>query len=723
MDLDVTHEILKKVWGYDTFRPLQPEAIRCVLERRDSVVVLPTGGGKSLCYQVPALAMDGMALIVSPLISLMKDQVDTLRANGVGAASIHSMLTPEEKREVAEGIKSGAVKLLYVSPERLVMPEFIEYLKRFSISFVAIDEAHCISHWGHDFRPEYRTLRTLKTHFPGIAIHAFTATATEQVRADIAEQLGLAEPEIIVGSFDRPNLVLRAERRTDEFAQLRGVIDRHRNESGIVYCISRKKVDEIAARLQEIGVKALPYHAGMEDDARHRNQDAFIRENVDVIVATVAFGMGIDKSNVRYVAHLGMPKSLEHYQQECGRAGRDGLEAECCLFHSGADFMLWKQLLSGESEEGNRIALQKLNDMQRYSGSATCRHRQVVEYFGQRYEKPNCGACDLCLGEADVLSEALEVAQKIISGVLRLNESMGAAYTAQVLHGANDKRIRERGDDQLSTFGILSTYALNQVRDWIEQLVGQDYLEKSEDYGVLRATSAGRNVLKGVETPRLLKSAEAAPKKKSTGAKESWEGVDADLFERLRALRKSLADERSVPAFVIFGDASLRDMARKRPTNLDGFLLVHGVGRKKCEELGDIFVAEIRAYCNDRDVVTDVAAVTPPKQEEQPKTKKAGGAAEAAFRLFDQGRSVADVAEELNRAESTTYQYLEEYVRARSLSDPHPWMDSELFARVREAVDAVGDSALKPIYLQLNEEVPYNQIRIALTCLRNGENA
>ncbi len=728
--MDATHEILKRVWGYDSFRPLQPEAIACVLERRDSVVVLPTGGGKSVCFQLPALAMDGMAIIVSPLISLMKDQVDALRANGVGAASIHSMLTTQERREAAEGMTSGAIKLLYVSPERLAMADFIDYLKRFTISFVAIDEAHCISHWGHDFRPEYRALRGLKSHFPGIAVHAFTATATEPVRADIAEQLGLATPEIIVGDFDRPNLVFRVEKRADEFEQLRSVIDRHRGDSGIVYCISRKKVDDITAQLQGLGLKAAAYHAGMVDDARRHNQDAFIREDVDIIVATVAFGMGIDKSNVRYVVHLGMPKSLEHYQQECGRAGRDGLEAECCLFYTMSDFMVWKRMLGDENEEGGRVALKKLNDMLNFSNAATCRHRALIQYFGQTYARANCGACDRCLDEAEPMPGALELAQKILSCVARLGQMAGPSYTALVLAGSREQRVLDKGHDKLSTWGLLAAHPQDQIRDWIEQLAGQDHLVKTGEYDVLQVTPSGRAVLQGQETPRLLQAADTgksgsgkSARKKSAGEKESWEGVDRALFDRLRALRKSMADERSVPAFVIFSDASLRDMARKRPATLGGFLLVHGVGRKKCEEMGEVFVEEIRQYCKATGLSPDVTPPPAPRPAAVPHAKTTNATARQAFQLFEMGRSVAEVAEGLGRAESTMYQYLEDYVRDRSLTDPHPWVDSELFARVRDAIAAVGDGALKPIFLRLNEEVPYSQIRIAIACLRNEESA
>jgi ATP-dependent DNA helicase RecQ len=598
-----------------------------------------------------------------------------------------------------------------------VTGDFIDYLKRSKISFVAIDEAHCISHWGHDFRPEYRQLRELKRHFPGISVHAYTATATRPVRDDIAVQLQLDRPEVIVGSFDRPNLVFRVERRGDEFAQIREVVERHPGESGIVYCISRKKVDAIAAGLKDAGFKALPYHAGMEDDARRRNQEAFIREDVDIIVATVAFGMGIDKSNVRYVAHLGMPKSLEHYQQECGRAGRDGLEAECRLFHSGADFMLWKRMLEGEDgDEGHATALGKLNDMQAFATSAGCRRRAVLEYFGETYDKPNCGACDVCLGEADVVPNALEIAQKILSCVMRLGFAAGPAYTSKVLRGAREQKILDRGHDKLSTWGLLSEFAENEIRNWVEQLVGQRHLVKVGDYGVLQVTDEGRAVLRGDDTPRLLQpGASGGPKRaKIDGA--SWEGVDRGLFEELRTLRKSIADEQGVPAFVVFGDAALRDMARRRPATLDGFLLVSGVGRKKCDDLGETFVGAIRRYCESKGLDTDI---TPADTGSPPVKKTVTANARAAFPLFEMGYSIAEVAKQLGRAESTTFTYLEQYVEERGITAPNPWVDSELFTRVRGAVKAVGPGALKPIFLHLNEQVPYNQLRVAVACMRN----
>ncbi len=402
--------ILRKYWGYDAFRPLQGAAMNAVVAGRDSVVVLPTGGGKSLCFQAPALHLPGLALVVSPLISLMKDQVDTLVDCGVPAACVNSSLTPAERRGVADQIRSGSLKLLYLSPERLMTEQTLGFLQNVQLSFIAIDEAHCISDWGHDFRPEYRALAQLKEIFPGIALHAYTATATERVRTDISAQLGLDRPEILVGSFDRPNLVYRVARRANRLQQIREVIDRHRDESGIIYCIRRADVESLSAELVAQGHQALPYHAGMADEDRRHNQDAFINDRAKIIVATVAFGMGIDKSDVRFVIHAAAPKSLENYQQESGRAGRDGLEAECCLFYSGADFQTWRSLQSELPPAALDAAEQLLAGIERFCIGVGCRHRSIVDYFGQEPPAAACGACDVCLGELDYVADALVIA-------------------------------------------------------------------------------------------------------------------------------------------------------------------------------------------------------------------------------------------------------------------------------------------------------------------------
>ena len=594
----VIKDILKKYWGYGDFLPLQEEAMKCVLSGRDSIVVLPTGGGKSLCFQAPALAMDGLAIVVSPLISLMKDQVDALAECGVPAVRIDSTLTGREKSEIFSRIRQKAVRIVYLSPERIMTDAFTEFLRDTTLSFIAIDEAHCISHWGHDFRPEYRQLGRLKEYFPDVALHAYTATATDPVRRDIARQLRLKKPEILVGSFDRPNLIYRARRRTARLKQVCKVLAYHPGESGIIYCIRRRDVDELCAALRDRGYRAVPYHAGMTDRDRKRNQDDFIEEKVEIIVATIAFGMGIDKSNVRYVIHTGMPKSLEHYQQESGRAGRDGLEAECLLFYSGGDYAIWKSLMGDLEPEVQAASREKLNRIYGYCTGITCRHKSLLEYFGQRPEQENCGACDACLDELNLMEDSPVIAQKILSCVVRLRERFGGDYTAQVLTGSRDKRVLENSHDQLSTYALLADFSRQMVRGWIEQLVGQGYIRKAEEYGVLKIPPAGWQVMRGEETPRLLRP----PEKKARAAvsraiKDSWDGVDRGLFDALRILRREIAAKKHLPAYLVFGDAALRDMARRRPSTRVGFLQVTGVGEKKSRKYGEDFLELIKDYC------------------------------------------------------------------------------------------------------------------------------
>jgi ATP-dependent DNA helicase RecQ len=604
--VDELREILERVWGYDSFRPLQAEAMRSVVEGRDSVVVMPTGGGKSLCFQAPALAMPGTGVVVSPLIALMKDQVDGLVDAGVEAAYVNSTLTPEERRQTAADVRQGRIKLLYMSPERLVTEPTLRFLEQIKPSFFAIDEAHCISQWGHDFRPEYRMLQILKERFPETAVHAYTATATERVRGDIVRNLNLRNPEILVGSFDRPNLVFRVERRRDLAKQIRTVIDRHRDESGVIYCIRRVDVEEICASLCADGLKAVPYHAGLPDERRRKSQDDFVNDRARIVVATVAFGMGIDKSDVRFVIHAAAPKSLEGYQQESGRAGRDGLEAECCLFYSGADFQTWRTLQQELTGEAARSATELLKAMENYCLGVGCRHRALVEYFGQPFPNEDCRACDVCLGDVELIDDALVTSQKILSCVVRLNENYGGDYTAQVLAGSREQRIVANGHDRLSTWGLLKDHDRRRVRDWIEQLVGQGFLTKSGEYDILRVTPDGRDVLRGAITPKLLKPASTAkPRREAKAARESWQGVDRGLFEELRQLRRRLAEERGLPPFVVFSDATLRDLARRRPSTFDGLLEVHGIGDKKRAEYGGDFLSAVEQYCRDHGVATD----------------------------------------------------------------------------------------------------------------------
>jgi ATP-dependent DNA helicase RecQ len=590
-------EVISRHWGYDSFRPLQQEAMTASLEGRDSLVVMPTGGGKSLCYQVPALLKDHPTIVVSPLISLMKDQVDGLIACGVTAAQINSSQASYEHRETERELLQGRLKLLFVSPERLAMPSFREMLRRAGAKTFAIDEAHCISHWGHDFRPEYRQLKNLRNEFPDASIHAYTATATAQVRRDIAEQLSLRDPLKLVGDFDRPNLTYRILPRRDEWKQIVEVVDRHKNEAGIVYCTRRRDVDELTAKLRKSGYDAVGYHAGMSQEERRTAQDAFASEKTDLVVATVAFGMGIDRSNVRFILHTAMPKSIEHYQQETGRAGRDGLEAECVLLYSGADVIFWKNMVERGNDDGApdpeyvATAIKHLVDIDRYSSGTACRHRALVEYFGQHYTLESCTACDICLGETEDVPDALTVAQKILSCVYRVGQSWGIGHVISVLRGEKTDKIRERSHDSLSTYALLKGCSRNEVRDWIWQLVGQGYLEQSNgEYPILRLTPSARNVLRGEAEVRLRQPIAASKKKERSRRSmipiESWEGVDRSLFDALRTWRRAEADERNVPPYVIFSDRTLREVARVRPSTLVELRDVYGIGDSKLEAFG-----------------------------------------------------------------------------------------------------------------------------------------
>ena len=723
--IDDIRALVSQQWGYDSFRPLQQEAIENVLASRDSVVVLPTGGGKSLCFQAPACALEGLAVVVSPLISLMKDQVDALRTNGVAAAYYNSSLTPAERNSVIEAIRSDALKLLYLAPEGLLTENMMSLLCGVPLSLIAIDEAHCISSWGHDFRPEYRGLKTLKRRFLGVPVHAYTATATERVRQDIATQLALDEPSVLVGSFDRPNLKYRIERKAGGIDQILSVVQQHQGESGIVYCISRKEVDRTAAALDALGHTALPYHAGLSDIDRQNNQEAFLEERVDIIVATVAFGMGIDKSNVRFVVHAGMPKSLEAYQQESGRAGRDGLEADCCLFYGGGDLMTWKRIMDS-SGEASEAAVSALDAIDRFCKSTQCRHKSLVEHFGQAFDTTDCQACDICLGDLDLVDDALIVGQKILSCVIRLEQTYGADYTAQVLVGSQEKRILEKRHDKLSTYGLLEEHPKGVIRDWIEQLIGQDCAVKYGEYHQLQVTELGWQVLRGEHTPKLLKPASVSThsRKRRTTDPASWEGVDRQLFESLRELRREFATEQGVPAYIVFGDATLRDLARRRPSTTESLLQVNGVGQKKCDDYGQQFLEHIADYCHESDAEQDCDAQPAPQPTTSSSDSSGSGlsaSAVSAFPHFKAGTSIAETAQKMARAESTIRGYLGQFIKHEQITDPSPWVDFATVEQIHTALADVGGERLKPIFEHLGGEVSYDQIRIVASCLANAE--
>jgi ATP-dependent DNA helicase RecQ len=633
--------ILRRVWGYETFRPLQRAAVDAALAGRDALVVLPTGGGKSLCYQLPAAAGAGLALVVSPLIALMDDQVAAARQTGLTAASLHSNLAPGERARALGDAIAGDLQLLYASPERLVLGDLMAALAP-RLGLIAVDEAHCVSHWGHDFRPEYRQLAPLFATAPRVPRMALTATATPAVQRDVIEQLALRDPLVLVGHPDRPNLVYRAFPRHDTDVQLLAAVRRHAGEGGIVYAQTRREVERIATRLRGAGVRAAPYHAGLGAAERAAAQTAFLNEDLNVVVATIAFGMGIDRSNVRFVVHANAPRSVEHYQQESGRAGRDGLPADCTLLYSAADLQAHRRLaeMDGPLPEERKNALaRQLAQIARFAVAPVCRHRLLSEHFGRPYPPPpddadapppaaapvpgdtdNCRACDVCLGETVALAdgEALVAAQKILSAVMRTGNTFGAAHVTAVLRGGDGERIRDLRHHELSVHGLLRDESDATVRAWIDQLIAQNALEMVERisgarrFPIVQVTEQGHAVLRGQEAPRLTRfwrgaqGKEPAPKGKqgtrgtktkrasaTAHAGQEWTGVDTALFERLRALRREIAQRENVPPYVVFSDATLREMARLKPGDEEEMLAVKGVGETKLARYGTQFLAEI----------------------------------------------------------------------------------------------------------------------------------
>ena len=589
-------EVLAKWWGFDQLRPLQLEAIQSALDGRDSLVVMPTGGGKSLCYQLPPLVGESTDVVISPLVALMKDQVDALEAIGYPAAAIHSGVSQEERQQIRDRLAAGELRLLFTAPERLVNTGLLDLLAQVGVKRFSIDEAHCISQWGHDFRPEYRQLALLRDRFPAASLHAFTATATPRVREDIASQLRLRSPDVLVGTFDRPNLCYRVVPRTERIQQTLEILGRHAGEASIVYCISRKETERLAARLAAEGLLARPYHAGLDQKERHKTQEAFARETIDVVVATVAFGMGIDRSNVRLVLHTSLPKSLEAYQQETGRAGRDGLAAECVLLYSSADVFSWEALVRKSAEESDLdvdeierlIAGQTehLHAIRRYAQATRCRHAALSEYFGQAYGTEPCGACDVCLGETESLPDATVTAQKIISCVARVGERFGVRHVCEVLRGAKTEGIQRHGHDRLSTFGLLAALDQRAAENLTHQLLDQGLLGRSGgDRPVVMLNERSWEVLRGTRTV-VLSEPRSGKAKAAKADVDDWKGVDRDLFERLRKWRRQVAEGRGKPAWTIFDDKSLRAIAREKPTSPAALLRVKGIGEKRLADFG-----------------------------------------------------------------------------------------------------------------------------------------
>ena len=709
--------LLKRYFGYDEFRPLQEDAIAAVMDGRDAVVLMPTGGGKSLCYQIPALALPGVTLVVSPLIALMKDQVDALKRNGVPADFLNSTQPREEQVRVQKAAFHGETKLLYVAPERIVQPGFQQFLNTIDISLIAVDEAHCISEWGHEFRPDYRNMQVLRRLSEETPFIALTATATEQVREDIEAQLELRDPARFVASFDRPNLRYSVLPNNERYDFLVGWLRDNPDSSVIVYRSSRSGTESMVADLYEDGISALPYHAGLNDDVRARNQERFVRDEARVIVATVAFGMGIDKPDVRMVMHYETPRSIERYYQESGRAGRDGLEAECILFYGHRERERERYLIDRIADETQRmVAERQLNAVVSYCQQTSCRRAILLRHFGESPKQTNCANCDNCLSDT---FDATIISQKILSAVIRTGERFGSTYIAQVLRGSSIKRVEELGHNNLSVFGIVDDYSVPALRELTTMLVSRGLLDLGGEYPTLSVTPMGREFLKSREEIRL-------PTLNSHSGRSSRQTVDLEydqvLFDKLRTIRTRLSAELGVPPYVIFGDAPLREMAHYFPHSEDSFLKISGVGHKKMQDFGPEFMEVIRIHAADNGLKEVPIARTRPASNRR-KRASSGDTLSQTRELAVQGHSLTSIAEARGLSPVTIEGHLAELIETGALSDASAYLpDKGKLEEIRSAFEALGDAPLKPVKEHLGDGFEYGELRLARAFLRHEQN-
>ena len=736
-DTDIL-SVLKSRFGFDGFLPLQEEIVSNVIAGNDSLVLMPTGAGKSLCYQLPALCRDGYTMVVSPLIALMKDQVDSLQANGIPAAFVNSTLSPEENEQVLSRTATGDIKILYVAPERIATSRFRNFLNTAPPSLIAIDEAHCISEWGHDFRPDYRNLKNLRQSLSGIPVIALTATATEEVRRDIADQLRLENSKWFVSSFNRPNLAYSVKPKQRAFESLLQLINRYKNESAIIYCFSRKETENVAYDLSERGISAAPYHAGLDNVLRRSTQDRFIKDEVDVIVATIAFGMGIDKPDVRLVVHYNLSKSLEGYYQETGRAGRDGLPSECVLFYSYGDRVKQDFFINQiEDAEERQHASDKLSAMVDYSELRTCRRKYMLRYFGDDTnvnisannpdgvnDDKGCGGCDVCLAVKEDF-DATEITQKILSAVIRTGERFGVKHVVDVLRGSRAKRIRDLEHDQLSVHGIASDIPDQELREMFGLLQEAGLIAVAAgEYRTLYVSQEGRSFLNTRESLTLSRMPQLEEDRSNVVMDERSSvknlDYDRDLFDVLRALRKEISEERNVPSYVIFGDVALREMAYYMPNSLDTFGSITGVGTTKLDQFGERFTTLIAEYCEQNDLFPRVISGLPPRKRKRSSKKiskdgrpSISRSLNETRRLFDEGFSVDEIASERGFAAKTIVTHLEKIGRADpkfNLEQLLPAADR--FTAIETALSSNDSGYLAPVKEELGDDFTYEEIRM-----------
>jgi ATP-dependent DNA helicase RecQ len=715
-------QALQKYFGYTSFRHTQEAIVDHVLHKKDVLTLMPTGGGKSLCYQLPAVILEGLTIVISPLIALMKDQVDSLNVNGIPAAFFNSSQTPDEQTQLSQKLRNNQIKLLYLAPERLFGNEsrLMAFLKTLPVSLIAIDEAHCISHWGHDFRPEYLALASLKIEFPGVPVIALTATADKLTQKDILEKLNLQDPAIFVSSFNRANITYRVSPKRNSFSQLLAFLDDKKQDSGIIYCLSRKSTESLAENLRDEGFAAEAYHAGLSNAVKAKTQEDFLRDEVKIIVATIAFGMGINKSNVRYVAHMDMPKNIEGYYQETGRAGRDGLPSEAILFYSPGDAIKLKQFATIEDNPAqSRIMLKKLDDMERYCQLHACRRQFLLKYFDEDFPY-HCASCDFCLTEFTTFDGTV-IAQKALSAVARLHERFGTGFIIDFLRGANSVKISEE-QRQLKTYGAGADISKVDWQRYLKDLVTQGYLEVTTDmYPILKLTPKSALVLKGLVKVELVAS-QTTDEPQAAKANLNFE---SKLLDDLKKVRLDLARLENLAPYIILSDATLVEIATYLPQNLEDLRLIPGFGDIKLARYGRDFLRAVKSYCELNGISSRMAqksAATKSKNKGERKGKpfKGNDSAFETFTLFRAGKSIAEIAAERDLAATTIEGHLSFYVfnGKLPLSD---FVTDEKKKIVMDAVESYGAEKLSPLKEVLGEGYSYGEIRAVVAWMKKEE--
>jgi ATP-dependent DNA helicase RecQ len=699
----IDKELLRRYFGYSEFRQLQQDIILDVLKGNDVLVLMPTGGGKSLCYQYPSLLFKGLTIVVSPLISLMKNQVDSLRSNGIPAEYLNSSLNQEEIKKIRSALMQNRIKLLYIAPERLAIPAFLSFLKGLDISLFAIDEAHCISEWGHDFRPEYRQLKLIGTSFPDVPIIALTATATMKVREDILNQLELRDARKYIASFNRENLVYYVRTKQDAFKQIVEFLKTKPRESGIIYCYSRKNVDALTENLKYAGFRALPYHAGLSPDVRSKNQDKFIKDDVEILVATIAFGMGIDKPNIRFVIHHDLPKNLEAYYQETGRAGRDGLRSDCVLFYSYGDRQKIEYFINQMTNDMEKqIAHNKLMEIINFCETTVCRRKLLLSYFGEEYKENKCSGCDNCLIPKEEIEATGEILT-ILSCVRELDEKFGINYCIDVLTASKSSRIMQNDHMVLHSYGSGKNLPKKMWHGFIRELLQREYLNLEGEYPVLKLCQKGRDLLSGpkgnVATEKIYLAKPQVVEKPTTRPDMiEQDADDRGLFEALRTLRKTLADAENYPPYMIFNDSSLKQMAAKRPCTPEDFRKITGVGDKKLESYGAIFISEIKRFCE--------------KQGSFSPSVKKRSSDSITLEMLDQGMDLDLITITRNLSLNTIYGHIENLILSGENIDIERFISKEKIEGISNAILEIGGGALKPIKDKLGDNFSYGEIKL-----------